>query len=242
MSNPHLLKDVLTREETNQLFQWMHGINVGHFVYPRKAGGWFHGNAYVDGDAICFSPHAVRALGRNIAAAFFRFVPEVIVSTSADGGNALAQWIAFWLNEENRAVSTEHECGVVCIDEDLLESNTRRVIRHSLVDKVANGKRCLIIEGVIDTGETARKTVEAVSRLGGKVIGIAALAKIVSGCATISSLKVPRISSILGLKRLEFPEKDCPICRNKGAKTVNLELGCGRQFLERIGEAASVSG
>lgn len=239
MSNPHLLTDVLTGVEINQLFQRAHAIKVGHFVYPQKNRGWFHGNAYVSGDAVCFSPHATRALGKNIAAVFFRLAPEVIVSASTDGGNALAQWAAFWLNEENRAVSTERECGVVCADEDLSESGPRRVIGRGLAEKVADGKRCLIIEGVIDTGETARKTVEAVNRLGGKVIGIAALAKIVSGCATIGNLAVPRIRSFLKLNRQEFPEKDCHICRNKGVRTVDLELGCGRQFLNRIGEAPS---
>ena len=94
---------------------------------------------------------------------------------------------------------------------------------------------CLVVEDVINTGATVSKTISAVKNLGGTVIGVGALCNRSGGKVTAESLGVPKLFSLLDFDMEMFPEDSCPICREKGPKSVRTDLGKGRDFLIRKG-------
>lgn len=111
---------------------------------------------------------------------------------------------------------------------------TKRVIKRGY-DKHIKGKRCLIIEDIINSGATVVKTIDAVYRAGGHVAGVGCLCNRSGGKVTAETLGSPELFSLLDLDMQMFPEADCPICKEKGPESVRTDLGKGREFLVRIG-------
>lgn len=118
----------------------------------------------------------------------------------------------------------------ICFSE---KSGTRRVLRRGY-DKIVKDKRCLIVEDVINSGATVVKVCNAVRFAGGNVIGVRALCNRSGGKVTAETLSVPELSSLLNLDMEMFSEDSCPICKEKGRDSVRLDLGKGREFLQRI--------
>ena len=111
---------------------------------------------------------------------------------------------------------------------------TRRVIKRGY-DKLVMGKRCLIVEDVINSGLTVVKTRDAVLEAGGEVIGVACLCNRSGGKVTAGTLCVSELFSLLDMDMQMFPEDDCPICKEKGFGSVRTDLGKGKDFLVRKG-------
>ena len=116
------------------------------------------------------------------------------------------------------------------------KTGTRRVIKRGY-DKLVKGKRCLIVEDVINTGKTVMDTVTAVLEAEGIPIGVGALCNRSGGKVTKETLGVPELFSLLDLDMQMFPEETCPICKEKGVESVRTDLGKGKEFLERIGKS-----
>lgn len=206
-----------------------------HFVYAKKETGWFHGPAYVNKDAIYPYTKYVSDLCRDLAVYFALARPEVVVGPTV-GAVALAQWTAHWSNW-----GRENDTPVlaVCADEeDVIEDGhkvgTRRVINRGY-DKFVKGKRCLIVEDIVNSGLTVVKTIAAVEAAGGEVIGVGALCNRSGGKVTTQSLKVRELFSLLHVSMEMFPEENCPICKEKGRGSVRTDLGKGKEFLARAG-------
>lgn len=89
------------------------------------------------------------------------------------------------------------------------------------------GKNVLIVEDIINTGGTVKNIVDLVRSLDGRVFGISAICN--RGDATKKSLGVPELISLVNIKLISWPEKECPLCQ-KGIP-VNVEFGKGRYFL-----------
>lgn len=86
-------------EEVITIFQRNKAIITGdHFVYAKKAGGWYHGPDYVNKDAIFPNPRDVRILCRYLANHFLYDDIEVVVGPTV-GGVSLAQYVALQMNE-----------------------------------------------------------------------------------------------------------------------------------------------
>lgn len=113
---------------------------------------------------------------------------------------------------------------------------TRRVIKRGY-DKHVKGKRCLIVEDVINSGATVAKTRDAVLEAGGEVIGVGCLCNRSGGKITAQTLCVPELFSLLDVDMKMFPEDECPICKERGPKSVRTDLGKGKEFLVRKGLA-----
>jgi orotate phosphoribosyltransferase len=111
---------------------------------------------------------------------------------------------------------------------------TRRVIKRGYGEHV-KGRRCLVVEDVINTGLTVQKTVEAARNAGGEVIGVGALCNRSGSRVTDATLVVPRLVSLLDLDMKMYPEDSCPICQEKGPESVRQDLGKGKDFLIRKG-------
>jgi len=113
---------------------------------------------------------------------------------------------------------------------------TRRVIKRGY-DKLVKGKRCLIVEDVINSGLTVAKTRDAVLEAGGEVIGVGCLCNRSGMKSTAETFGVADLFSLLDLDMQMYPESECPICKERGPKSVRTDLGKGKEFLIRMGLA-----
>lgn len=114
---------------------------------------------------------------------------------------------------------------------------TRRVIKRGYGQRV-EGKQCLVVEDVINSGATVMKTCNAVNDAGGIVVGVGALCNRSGGKVTAGTLQVPELFSLLDVNMEMLKEDDegfCSICREKGRGSVRLDLGKGKEFLARLG-------
>ncbi len=113
---------------------------------------------------------------------------------------------------------------------------TRRVIKRGY-DVHIKGKQCLIVEDVINSGATVAKTAEAITIAGGNIVGVGALCNRSGGKVNAQTLGVPELFSLIDLDMQMFREEDCPICKERGIKSVRTDLGKGKEFLARMGKS-----
>lgn len=111
---------------------------------------------------------------------------------------------------------------------------TRRVLKRGY-DRIVKGKRCLIVEDIINSGATVLKTKVAIEEVGGIVVGVGALCNRSGGKVTAAILGVPELISLLDLEMKMYKEEECPICKEKGPESVRTDLGKGREFFNRKG-------
>lgn len=278
------MPSVLSSEQIKKIAENAQAIITGsHFVYAKKADGWYHGRDYVNKDALYLDPRVPSDLCCQIAGHFACKGVEVVVGPTV-GGVILSQLTADWLNIiEDRVPGTERIKAVFADEEDILEkkeyeypvmhneldrfnhfanfvgditvetfihgppgsfdrkvakwfrkAGTRRVIKRGY-DKHVKDKRCLIVEDILNTGLTVRKTCEAVLAVGGTISGIGALADRSNGQLTAESFNVPELFVLLKLNMEMFKEDECPVCRERGFQSVRTDLGKGKEFLQRKG-------
>ena len=114
---------------------------------------------------------------------------------------------------------------------------TRRIIKRGY-DKHVKGKRCLIVEDIVNSGATVAKTRDAILAAGGEVIGVGCLCNRSGGKVTAATLCVLELFSLLDVDMKMFKEDElgyCHICRQIGRGSVRLDLGKGKEFLSRLG-------
>ena len=220
----NLIKQVFSRAEAI--------ITNDHFVYAKKSDGWYHGSDYVNKDAIYPFTRSVRYLCKVISMHFQGIGPEVIVGPTV-GGVILSQWIAAYLSF--RKGTNEQVLSLFADEEKDDKGNSYRIIKRGY-NKHVKGRKCLVVEDVINSGLTVQKTIKAVEIANGLVIGVSALCNRSGGKVTAETLGVPKLFSLLDLDMKMYKEEDCPICRERGVKSVRTDLGKGREFLIRIGQ------
>ena len=86
------------------------------------------------------------------------------------------------------------------------------------------GKNCLILAGVLTTGDAVRRVADCIEYYGGKTVGVAAV------FSTMSSVDEYRVFSVFDPEDLPgygaYPKDDCPYCR-KGKRIEALVNGAG---------------
>jgi orotate phosphoribosyltransferase len=86
----------------------------------------------------------------------------------------------------------------------------RKVVGIKVSDDLA-GKRVLVVDGILNTGDTARKVAAAVQKIGGNVVGVGALWN--RGGITPQAMDVPKIHALVDEKLEAWNEEDCPLCK-----------------------------
>lgn len=215
-------------------------ITNDHFVYAKKPDGWYHGSDYVNKDAIYAHPGFVSELCWYIACYFDNKEVEVVVGP-AIGGAILSQWTAFWLTMIKRhnvfsVFAEEYDASSYDRIECWKKIDTIRIIKRGYETHVA-GKRCLIVEDIINSGVTVAKTRNAITKAGGEVSAVATLCNRSGGIVTAASLFVPELLSLIDLDMKMYREEECPICEERGVESVRTDLGKGKEFLVRIGKS-----
>ena len=127
---------------------------------------------------------------------------------------------------------------------DLARTVACRLNKHSLFNKVMRarteltdngpclnpyftsliaGRRVLITEDVITTGQSVKQVVELVRQAGGQSVAVAAL--INRNRVTKKSLNIPELITLLNLNIKSYPKKQCPLCQKN--IPINTDFGHG---------------
>jgi orotate phosphoribosyltransferase len=120
-----------------------------HFVYISGD----HGSGWVDKDSMFVEPRRVARLGELLADAVRRLGAEILCGP-ATGGLIVAQWTAFALGVP--AVFAEHNAPRSS------EELRGQFAFHRGYDRLVEERRVLVVDDVVNTGQSVRQTVAAV--------------------------------------------------------------------------------
>ena len=164
-------------------------LRGGHFEF--RSGR--HSAALLDRDRLLADPEAASRMGYALAKAFFTDKVETVVAPSIWGAG-LAQWIAYFLEPRAKVVYATP-----------MKGGTRRIADnlHSLI----TGRRIVLVDNVIISGETIMSFTGEIEKLGGEIIGI----------GTLWDLADRRIGGhdVFGLLDELYPAclpEECPLC------------------------------
>lgn len=228
-------------------------ITDSHLVYTSGK----HGSEYVNKDAVYPFAEKVDELCEGIATMFIDDNIEIVVAPAIgaiDLKTGVARHLASLYGRKVLGVYAEHEeevivpklaepetyiCRQVYVDKPrtfdvaMLDGHELVIKKPSFVikrgyDKLVAGKRVLVVEDILTTGGSARETVHAARRAGGKVLAVAAMVN--RGGVTheaLGGVKVLRV--LLNVAMKAYPPQECPLCAS--GVPINTDVGHGRQFL-----------
>jgi orotate phosphoribosyltransferase len=186
-----------------------------HFVYISGD----HGSGWIDKDAVFPHTEYLSRLGGLLADAVRHLRPDVICGP-ATGGLTVAQW-------------TAHALRVLCCfaehgKPDLKTGLPGTFGLHRGYDSLVSGRRVLVVDDVVDTGQSLRQTLAAVEQAGGKVIGAAAFVS--RGNVDAAGIGVEHFIYLLEERIPCWPAAECKLCRD-GVR-VNTRYAHGLEFVE----------
>ncbi len=186
-----------------------------HFVY---AGGG-HGSAYIVKDALYPNIRLMDLLYRNMIMPVVNAGIETVIGPAIGGiilaNNCARHLMQYAGNGEVSAVYAEKKQGGFLIGRGY--------------DKYVTRRRVLVVEDVLNSGQTVRQVVEAVKACGGIPLAVTAIVN--RGDAGAADLGVDRLHALLDYKLEAWPAHICPLCE-KGMP-VNTTYGHGVEFLKR---------
>lgn len=168
-----------------------------HFIYTSGR----HGSAYVNKDALYPHTAATRRLTRFLAEHAVEYDID-IVAGPALGGIILSQWTAYHLSHLKR-----REVLGIYSEKD---PEGVQVFRRGY-DELLQGKRVLLVEDVLTTGQSVLALAERVRENDGCVAAIGALVNRAPQSINADYLGAP----FFALANLEFPSwlaEECPLC------------------------------
>jgi orotate phosphoribosyltransferase len=210
-------RDEKTRaEETRAILRDCNSLlENDHFVYISG----HHGSGWVDKDAIFLRLERVRRLTQLLAEATARIQPDILCGPAV-GGLIVAQWTAYALGLP--AVFAEHD-----VRRSLDELRGPFSLHRNFSRQVA-GHRVLVVDDIVNTGQSARQTAAAVRSAGGTVLAIAALVD--RGNTDATDLGVPDYIHLLEYKIPNWPAAECPLCQQQ--VPVNTHHAHGQDYLD----------
>lgn len=163
-------------------------VRDGHFAF--RSGQ--HSAVALDRDRLLSDPGFASHLGYVIAKEFFSSYVDTVAAPSMWGA-ALAQWVAYFLQPKATIVFARPDNGGF-------------EIPGSLTDEIA-GKRVLLIDNLIISGETMRRFADVIQGRGADVVGAGTL-------WTTADLEIGGRPPF-GLFNTQYPvyaAVDCPLC------------------------------
>ena len=132
-------------------------LREGHFEY--RSGR--HSGVLLDRDRLLADPKAASRMGYALAKAFFTEKIDTVAAPSIWGAG-LAQWVAYFLEPKAKVVYATP-----------LPEGGRRIAEnlHGLIA----GRRILLVDNLLISGETMQRFDAEVGSLGGEVLGVGAL-------------------------------------------------------------------
>lgn len=168
-------------------------LREGHFAF--RSGR--HSAGLLDRDLLLADPEIASKMGYALAKRFFTEHVETVAAPSIWGAG-LAQWVGYFLEPRAKVVyPTPGTDGVLSVAEHL-------------VGQIA-GKRVLLIDNLVMTGDTMRRFAETIDKLDATVLGIGTL----WNTAEAEILTHP-VTGLLNAVYEAFPAGNCPICAAGG--------------------------
>jgi orotate phosphoribosyltransferase len=200
-------------------------ITNDHFVYNSGR----HGTAYVNKDALYPHTRITSLLCRTLAHNFLEYEPEVAVAPAL-GGIILSQWVAYYLSE----YSTHEVLGVYAEKTTARE----RILGQPFFsfrrgyEKFVSGKRVVVLEDILNTGNSARIVVELCRRHGGNVVALGAICN----RGNVGVKDVGDLPRLISLSSFTLESWSAEECANHGPCSqevpVRTDLGKGKDFLK----------
>jgi orotate phosphoribosyltransferase len=168
-------------------------LREGHFAF--RSGR--HSAGLLNRDLLLADPMLASRLGYNLAKRFFTDHIDTVAAPSIWGAG-LAQWVGYYLEPNAKVVYATPQPG------------GRLEIADYLIDHIA-GKRVLIVDNLVMTGETVAQFTRTIDALGATVLGIGALWN-----ASVDTVDGHPITGVLNGAYDAYLPGECPICRNDG--------------------------
>ena len=183
MSTPRLSPTTLNYLRSELL------LREGHFAF--RSGK--HSTALLDRDRLLADAEIGSRMGYALAKVFFTDKVDT-VATPSIWGAALAQWIAYFLDPRASIVHRAPQPS----GKARISDNMRPLIE---------GKRILLVDNVIVSGETLSSFADEVSELGGDIIGMGALWDLLD-----TPLRRHQVIGLLDDIYPAYPPEECPVC------------------------------
>lgn len=178
------------------LLSLLHGeglLRDGHFAF--RSGR--HSAGLLNRDLLLADPMLASRLGYNLAKRFFTDHIDTVAAPSIWGAG-LAQWVGHYLEPNAKVVyATPRPDGSL-------------EIADYLIDHIS-GKRVLIVDNLVMTGETVARFTSTIDALGATVLGIGVLWN-----ASVAEIGGHPVTGVLNDAYDAFLPEDCPICRAGG--------------------------
>lgn len=191
-----------------------------HFVY--QAGQ--HGSVYIAKDKVTLDPIAIDEIGRMLADLLREYDIDTVVAPALGSvvlGNIVAKYLSHFKGKTIASVYIEKT------GDKVDGKDTFKITRG--YDAYITGKKCLIVEDILNSGGSAKTVATCVTEAGGTVTVVGAICNRGNVQATDITENAPLVSlSALTLDKYEAA--DCPLCA-KGVP-VNTTFGHGKKFLE----------
>jgi len=180
----------------------------GHFDY----GNGYHGRTYLNPHQLFRYPSTIWRLAQDL----LDLVPSElsgsteVVAGPVTGGALLAHTIAGLL--DSRRSLTHPPCSFAPFGMDAEDRPRLRSFYRRLV----NGRRVLLADDVLNTGQTLQRCAEVVREAGGEVLGAVVIC---DRLASIVNIGAPVIALTEYAAQENYPASDCPLCRAGTAVT-----------------------
>ena len=187
----------------------------GHFVGTSG----IHINTYVNKDALYIHPKETSQVCELMAQKVKDFEIDAVVGPAL-GRIILAQWTAYHLSKikqkEILALYTEK-------NKEGIQGFTRGY------DKLVKGKNILVVEDAPTTGGSAKKVVDIVNNVGGKVVAVSVMVNKNQKEVTSEFFGVP-FFPLAEVEMQSYEADNCLMCKN--GVPINITYGHGKKFLE----------
>ncbi len=190
-------------------------LTESHLVYTSGK----HGSSYINKDALYPHPSKISALCRLFAEYFAQDRVDAVLAPAL-GGIVLTQWTAYHLAQLNNK-------DVLALYAEKIEGTKDFVIKRGY-DQLLAKRNILLLEDIITTGGSIKKVLELVERLGGNVLGLAALCNR-SGLCGEEILPGKKFHALITLNLPSWDPQQCPLC--KQGVPINTSVGKGGDFL-----------
>jgi orotate phosphoribosyltransferase len=213
-------------EEARRIMQESDAIITGdHFVYVTGE----HGDGWIDKDAIFPDTAKVDRLGALLAEAVAGRELDLVCGP-ATGGLIVSQWTAHHLGLPS--VFAEHAKEVGYHPAEAGDGPLRPpfILRRGY-DLRVKGKRVLVVDDVVNTGESVAETAQAVRDAGGAAVTVAALCT--RGNAAPGDVGSDDFVYLAEIEIPSWPAAECDLC--KRSVPVNTRYAHGADFLAAQG-------
>lgn len=173
----------------------MGAVHKGHFVFTSGQ----HSDTYVNNGAVCTDPHELQIVTKPIAEHFLNRGIECVIGP-AEAAIAIAQWVAWWMNELQEASQPK-------VRAVYASKSGESFIFKRQYDTLVARRKCLVVDDLGSTGSSIKKVVDLTRHYSGDVVGAAYICN--RGGVTAEQIVVPELFSAATLDLNSWEPEAC---------------------------------